>query len=94
MESMFTSSKGRSQMGDFVGDGLRIIRYFEGSWGHLSTRMDNFVAKYTKWFGYATHWTFVAEIGLLYNVISDMRTNFGYNWVLGQMRLNLTEHGH
>ena len=68
--------------------------YFEGSWGHLPTRMDNFVAKYTKWFGYATHWTFVAEIGLLYNVISDMRTNFEYNWVLGKMRLNLTEHGH
>ena len=78
----------------FVGDELRIICIFEASRGHLPTRIDNVVAIYTKWFGNAIHWTFVAEIGLLYNVISDMRTNFGYNWVLGQMRLNLTEHGH
>ena len=78
----------------FCRDELKIICNFEGSWGHLPTRMDNFVAKYTKWFGYATHWTFEAKIRLLYNVISDMKTNFGYNWVLGKMRLNWTEHGH
>ena len=61
---------------DFVGDQPRIAFKFGGSWGHLPTRMDNFVPKYTKWFGYATHWTFVAEIGLLYKVISDIRAKF------------------
>ena len=54
MKSMFTAQRA-IPIGDFVGDELRIICYFEGSWGHLPTRMDNFVAKYTKWFGFATH---------------------------------------
>ena len=61
---------------DFVGDQPSIAFKFGGSRGHLPTRMDNFVPKYTKWFGYATHWIFVAEIGLLYKVISDIRAKF------------------
>ena len=61
---------------DFVGNQPRIAFKFGGRGGHLPTRMDNFVPKYAKWFGYATNWTFVAEIGLFYNVISDIRAKF------------------
>ena len=46
--------------------------------GRASTRMHNFVPKYTViwWFGYATPWTFVAEFMLLYKVIADIRAKF------------------
>ena len=61
---------------DFAGDQPMIILNFRGRGEHLPARIHNFVPKYTKWFGYATLWTFVAEIGLLYNVISDIRAKF------------------
>ena len=60
-------------IGDFVGDHPRIIFIWGGRVGHLPTSMGNFVPKYLKWPGHATHGTFWTQICLSEQGFDDNR---------------------